>query len=197
MARVRGQVDESKTEAILDAASALFSEQGGGVSMEAIARRAGVSRQTLYNRFPSKVEIGRALASRRMDAISAPLRDGGDPQTVLTTLAALLLDKIVGEDGRASMRGVALMSPHAPEVARAIYDAGPGESLRRLSAWLAEQDRAGALSVPDPDLAAEMFAGMVLGHGHLRGILGVPHPPFDRDARAAETARRFLRAFVP
>ena len=197
MARLRGQVDESKTEAILDAASALFSEQGGGVSMEAIARRAGVSRQTLYNRFPSKVEIGPALASRRMDAISAPLRDGGDPQTVLTTLAAMLLDKIVSDDGRASMRGVALMSPHAPEVALAIYEAGPRESLRRLSAWLAEQDRKGALSVTDPDLAAEMFARMVLGHGHLRGLLGVPLPPIDRDARAAETARRFLRAFAP
>ena len=197
MARVRGQVDESKTEAILDAASALFSEQGGGVSMEAIARRAGVSRQTLYNRFPSKLEIGRALASRRSDAISAPLRDGGDPETVLTTLAAVLLDKIIGEDGKASMRGVALMSPHAPDVALAIYEAGPRESLRRLSAWLSEQDRKGALSVPDPDLAAEMFAGMVLGHGHLRGVLGVPHPPIDRDARAAETARRFLKAFAP
>ena len=197
MARVRGQVDETKTEAILDAAAALFSEQGGGVSMEAIAKRAGVSRQTLYNRFPSKLEIGRALASRRSDAISAPLRDGGDPETVLTTLAALLLDKIVGDDGKASMRGVALMSPHAPEVALAIYEAGPRESLRRLSAWLADQDRAGSMSVPDPDAAAEMFAGMVLGHGHLRGVLGVPHPPFDRDARAAETARRFLKAFAP
>jgi AcrR family transcriptional regulator len=196
MARVRGQVDESKTEAILDAASALFSEQGGGVSMEAIAKLAGVSRQTLYNRFPSKLEIGRALASRRSDAISAPLRDGGDPETVLTTLAAVLLDKIIGDDGKASMRGVALMSPHAPDVALAIYEAGPRESLRRLSAWLADQDRMGALSVPDPDLAAEMFAGMVLGHGHLRGVLGVPHPPIDRDARAAETARRFLRAFA-
>ena len=65
MARLRGQVDETKTEAILEAARTLFSEQGGGVSMEAIAKRAGVSRQTLYNRFPSKVEIGRALASRR------------------------------------------------------------------------------------------------------------------------------------
>ena len=78
MARVRGQVDESKTEAILEAAQALFSEQGGGVSMDAIARRAGVSRQTLYNRFPNKLEIGRALAARRSDAISAPLRAGGE-----------------------------------------------------------------------------------------------------------------------
>lgn len=195
MPRIAGQVDESKTEAILEAATALFHEKGATASMEEIARRAGVSRQTLYNRFPSKVEIGRALAARRSDAISAPLRTGGDPETVLTAVAAGLLEKIIGQDGKGSMRGVAMLSPHAPEVAAAIYDAGPAENLRRLAAWLAEQDRLGRLSVPDPAAAAEMFSGMVLGHGHLRAVLGVPHPGFDLDARARETARRFLRAF--
>lgn len=197
MPRIAGQVDETKTEAILEAAQELFAEKGGAVSMEAIARRAGVSRQTLYNRFPSKVEIGRALAARRSDAISAPLRAGGDPETVLTAMAAGMLDKLCSKDGRGSMRGVVLMSPHAPDVAQAIYDAGPAEGLRRMATWLSEQDRNGLLSVPDPAQAAEMFSGMVLGHGHLRGVLGVPHPEFDRDRRARETAQRFLRAFAP
>ena len=195
MPRVAGQVDETKTEAILEAALVLFAEKGVAVSMEAIARKAGVSRQTLYNRFPSKLEIGRALAARRSDAISAPLRAGGDPQTVLTAMAAGMLDKLCGQDGQGSMRGVALMSPQAPDLARAIYEAGPAEGLRRMSAWLVEQDRLGLLAVPDPAAAAEMFSGMVLGHGHLRGILNVPHPPFDRDRRAAEVAARFIRAF--
>jgi TetR/AcrR family transcriptional regulator, mexJK operon transcriptional repressor len=190
-------IDESKTEAILEAAHALFSEKGAMVSMEQIARLAGVSRQTLYNRFPSKVEIGRALAARRSDAITAPLRTGGDPEAVLTAIAASLLLKICGKDMQGSMRGVVLMSPESPELAEAIYRAGPGESLRRMSAWLAEQDAKGLLSVPDPAAAAEMFSGMVLGHGHLRGVLGVPHPPVDIDARARETARRFIRAFAP
>ncbi|MBA4805121.1 MAG: TetR/AcrR family transcriptional regulator [Brevundimonas sp.] len=197
MPRSPGQIDESKTEAILDAALALFQEKGARASMEAIARRAGVSRQTLYNRFPSKVDIGRALAARRSDAVSAPLRGGGDPETVLTAVAATLLEKLCAPEGGGSMRGVALMSPEAPELAQAIYEAGPAEGLRRLSAWLAAQDRSGALAIPDPDAAAEMFSGMVLGHGHLRSLLAVPHPPFDRAARAAEAARRFLRAFAP
>ena len=196
MPRIAGQVDETKTEAILDAALALFSEKGALASMDAIARRAGVSRQTLYNRFPSKVEIGRALAARRSDAISAPLRAGGDPETVLTAMASGMLEKLMASQAGASMRGVALMSPNDPELAQAIYQAGPAEGLRRLSAWLAEQDGKGLLRTPDPDAAAEMFAGMVLGHGHLRGVLGVAHPAFDRDARAAEAARRFLRAFA-
>ncbi len=197
MARARGQVDETKTEAILDAAMALFQEKGALASMEAIARRAGVSRQTLYNRFPSKLEIGKALAARRSDAVTGPLRSGGEPEAVLTAMGAALLEKICAADAAGSMRGVALMSPEVPELAAAIYDAGPGEGLRRLSEWLAEQNRAGRLAVPDTRAAAEMFTGMVLGHGHLRSILGMPHPPFDREARAREAARRFIRAFAP
>jgi TetR/AcrR family transcriptional repressor of mexJK operon len=197
MPRIAGQVDETKTEAILDAALALFQEKGALASMEAIARKAGVSRQTLYNRFPSKVEIGRALAARRSDAISAPLRSGGDPESVLAAMAAAMLEKLCSNEAKGSMRGVALMSPHAPDVALAIYEAGPAEGLRRLSEWLREQDRKGALAVPDAAAAAEMFSGMVLGHGHLRSVLGVRHPEFDREARARETARRFVRAFAP
>ncbi len=196
MPRVPGQIDERKSEAILEAATALFAEKGASASMGEIARRAGVSKQTLYNRYASKIDIGRAIAERRSDAITAPLRSGGDPLEVLTALAKALLDKLCGPDGRGDMRGVALMSPQAPDLAEAVYHAGPGESLRRLSAWLEEQDRLGRLRVPDPLHAAEMFTGMVMGHGHLRAILGVAHPVCDHAARARETAERFVRAFA-
>ena len=197
MPRAPGQIDELKSAAILQAASDLFVEKGAGASMAEIARRAGVSKQTLYNRFPSKAEIGRALAARRSDSITAPLRVHGAPEAVLAAVAEAQIIKICEAHKGASLRGVALMSPEAPELAAAIYDAGPGESLRRLAAWLTEQDRLGALAVPDPVLAAEMFSGMTLGHGHLRVILGVPQPPItDVRARAQEVARRFVRAFA-
>ena len=197
MPRVTGQIDEKKSEAILDAAMALFAEKGGAASMEQIARRAGVSKQTLYNRYASKVEIGRAMAERRSDAITAPLRTGGEPVEVLTALAQAMLDKLCTVEGRSAMRGVALISPQAPDLAQAVYHAGPGESLRRLALWLVEQDAKGALRVPDPTAAAEMFTGMTMGHGYLRGILGVEEPDVDQSRRARETAERFIRAFAP
>lgn len=195
MPRAVGQIDPKKSEAILEAAQTLFSERGLTVSMAEIARQAGVSKQTLYNRYPTKTDIGRALARQRSDAITAPLRGPGDPLEVLTGFARVLLEKICAADKGASLRGVALMSPHAPDVARAVYEGGPGESLRRLAAWLAEQDAAGLLKVSDPAAAAEMFSGMVLGHGHLRHIMGVEQPVFDIEVRARDAAVRFIRAF--
>ena len=197
MPRVAGQIDEKKSEAILEAAMELFAEKGGAASMEQIARRAGVSKQTLYNRYANKVEIGRAMAERRSEAITAPLRTGGEPVEVLTALAQAMLDKLCTVEGRSAMRGVALISPQAPDLAQAVYHAGPGESLRRLSQWLAEQDARGAMRVPDPMAAAEMFTGMTMGHGYLRGILGVDEPEIDQSRRARETAERFMRAFAP
>ncbi|RZJ87461.1 MAG: TetR/AcrR family transcriptional regulator, partial [Brevundimonas sp.] len=136
MPRAAGQIDERKREAILTAASELFAEKGPAASMDEIARRAGVSKQTLYNRFSSKIEIGRALAAGRSDAMTEPLRQGGEAGAVLTAYAAALLEKVCHADKAASLRGVALFSGQEPEMARAIYDAGPGESLRRLAAWL-------------------------------------------------------------
>jgi len=198
MSRAVGQVDPRKSEAILDAATELFGEKGAAATMDEIARRAGVSKQTLYNRYNSKLDVARALAVRRSDAITAPLRSEGDPETVLTAYASALLTKIVHGEAGASLRGLAMVAPEAPDIAAAIYDGGPGQSLRRLSTWLTEQDRRGLLRVPDPVHAAEIFSGMALGHSHLRSLLDVDHPDGDRiPERARETARRFIRAFAP
>lgn len=198
MARRQGQVDEKKSAAILDAATTLFADKGLAVTMDEIARIAGVSKQTVYNRFASKLEIAQALANRRSDAIAAPLRGEGEPAAVLETLALTLLDKVCHPDKVGSMRGVALVSVEAPEIARAVYEAGPRRGVRLLAAWLAEQTRQGRLDVPEPEEAAEMFTGLVLGHGHLRAMLDVPQiAPERRHVRAREAARVFLAAYAP
>jgi len=195
MPRAVGQIDPRKSQAILEAAQALFSERGLSVSMAEIARQAGVSKQTLYNRFPTKTDIGRALARQRSDAITAPLRGPGDPLEILTAFARSMIERIWAVEKGASLRGVALMSHHAPDVAAAVYEGGPGESLRRLSAWLAVQQAAGRLNVPDPDAAAEIFSGMVLGYAHLRHFMGVDQPAIVAEAKARDAAVRFIRAF--
>ncbi|GAA0773396.1 TetR/AcrR family transcriptional regulator [Brevundimonas olei] len=197
MPRALGQIDEYKSRAILRAAAELFREKGAKVSMAEVARRAGVSKQTLYNRYPTKTAIARDLAAQRSEETVAPLASNLDVETALAALAETLIRRVCIEGRGVALRGMALASPEAPELARAVYDAGPGQNLRRLAVWLEEQDRLGRLSTPDPVVAAEMFTGMVLGHGHLRSVLGLPHPAIDDiPARAREAARRFVRAFA-
>ena len=105
----------------------------------------------------------------------------------------MLIDRVAAALTAATGRSVTGVA-----AAKFLRPVGPGESLRRLAAWMTEQDRLGVLAVPDPLHAAEMFCGMVLGHGHLRAVLGLPHPEADDGpARARETARRFIRAFAP
>ncbi|MBX7248775.1 MAG: TetR/AcrR family transcriptional regulator [Caulobacteraceae bacterium] len=198
MPRALGQIDTRKDEAILEAASQLFGARGLSVSMDEIARQAGVSKQTLYNRYASKVEIARAVAARRSEAISAPLATDGSPVEVLEALALRLLEKLCCRDAANALRAAALASIEAPELGRAVYEAGAAESRRRLADWLAEQTRRGRLGVDDPAMAAEMFSGMVLGHGHLRGLLGLQGiAPDQAKVRARACAERFVRAFAP
>jgi TetR/AcrR family transcriptional repressor of mexJK operon len=74
--------------------------------------------------------------------------------------------------------------------------AGPGESLRRMSAWLTNRTARGCCRCPTPTHAAEMFTGMVLGHGHLRAVLGLDHPEVDIEGPRPRNRPRFIRAFA-
>ncbi len=48
-------------ERLLDAARKVFSDQGGGASMEAIAKQAGVGVGTLYRHFPKRIDVVEAV----------------------------------------------------------------------------------------------------------------------------------------
>jgi hypothetical protein len=98
--------------------------------------------------------VVRALATGAASSASVVEFITRDPQTVLEALALTLLNRVCSGDKVGSMRGVALVSVEAPEIAHAIYEAGPRRSLRELGAWLAEQTRLGRMSVADPEEAA-------------------------------------------
>jgi AcrR family transcriptional regulator len=57
-------------ERILVAAEEIFMEQGGGASLEAVAKRAGVGIGTLYRRFPTRDELLAATYSERLLAFA-------------------------------------------------------------------------------------------------------------------------------
>ena len=201
MPRVAGQIDVAKTEAILDAAVEVIGQRGLAAPMEAIAKRAGVSKQTVYNHYGSKAELVRALMARRVAMITAPLRDPGaidNPREALEAFARSMLETVATTKSYAIMRVVIQGAGEMPDVAREVFEAGPRQTRRQLSLFLAEENRLGRLRVADTDQAAEFFSGMVLSHHQLRSLLALPSEktPEEFAALATEAANRFMRAYA-
>jgi AcrR family transcriptional regulator len=201
MPRVAGQIDLSKNEAILDAASDLIFERGLSAPLDEIARRAGVSKQTIYNHYGSKAELVRALIDRRIQSVTAPLDVTGadvSPQAALAAYARVLLETVTVDRGIALLRLLIQSAPHSPELSRTVFTRGARGSRIKLAAFLEREDKAGRLSAPDPGEAADFFAGMVVSHHQLQGLLGLPDEltPARIERIAEEAARRFMRAYA-
>jgi AcrR family transcriptional regulator len=120
---------EQARRAVLDAAVGLIEESGyGRLTLDGIARRAGVSRQTVYRWWPGKAEIVLEALNDAASAI-APAPDSGSLETDLRTL---LRRTIKGATGRNARMLTALM-------AEAQLDEGFAESFR--SGFLARRRR--------------------------------------------------------
>lgn len=200
MPRLAGQIDAAKSEAILDAASEVLGERGLSAPMEEIARRAKVSKQTVYNHYGSKADLVRALVERRVNTITAPLREPGAadrPEETLRAYARTLLT-VVNNRNYALMRVTIQSAGEMPDLAREVFEAGPKHSRAQLARFLELETRAGRMQVDNPLQAAEFFGGMVLGHRQTKALLNLAPDlsEADIDAAAAEAARVFMRAYA-
>ena len=201
MPRVAGQIDLGKSEAIIDAAIEVMTERGLGASLDEVARRAGVSKQTIYNHYGSKADLARDIADRRLHEVRAVLDAPGAldrPAETLVGYARLLLQSVLNARGVALYRMAIAAVPTLPEVAQAIYEAGPRASRLRLADYLRRETEAGRLATPDPLEAAEFFSGMVLGRFQTRALLGVEVSMTEAEVERAarEATARFVRAYA-
>lgn len=95
MANDRGRPRRPETDAaILRATMDLLHESGyGGLSIEAVAARAGVTRPTVYRRWPDKAHLVIDALEKAVPVTPAP--DTGDTRTDLHHLARSLVDRLV------------------------------------------------------------------------------------------------------
>ena len=203
MVEVRHDSESPKRQLVLDAAADLFMAQGyGAVSMDAIARSAGVSKATLYAYFSSKDQLFATIigeACRQNIGGATQLPEGEtDLRAVLTLVAGNTVRFLLSERPLAIHRVVISESVRFPELGRAFYDNGPGMFRGVFAEWLAGQTSAGRLAVRDPALAADQFIGLLRGGLYLRATLGLTPPPSEAEVDAAVTGavEMFLRAYA-
>jgi TetR/AcrR family transcriptional repressor of mexJK operon len=202
MPRAAGQIDRAKNEAILDAASDVIFERGLAAPLDEVARRAGVSKQTIYNHYGSKGDLVRALIERRSKTISAPLELPGAETMPVETLAAyaeVLLKTVMIDRGVALFRLLIASAGQDAQLARAALPGGFRGARSKLTDFLRREAKAGRLAIDDPAQAADFFVGMVVGNHQLEALLGLPAQLSGDSAPhiAREAARRFVRAYAP
>lgn len=202
MPRALGQIDIRKSEAIVNAAFSVLSERGLSAPLEEVARRANVSKQTVYNHYGSKTQLIRTLIERRRDEMCAPLTRPGaldDPQGSLTAYASAMIRSVLTEPYGELMRMAVIGAPDSPELVDILYDTGFMGVRQKLARYLESLAARGVIRTDDAVEAAEMFAGLAVGGLQIRRMIG---RDLGRDAlsepnRAANCARLFLKAFAP
>jgi TetR/AcrR family transcriptional repressor of mexJK operon len=202
MPRLQGQVDVAKTDAILEAAGAVFAAKGLSASIDEVARRAGVSKQTIYNRYGAKTELVRAMVTRRVADISAPLHEASAKASVEQTLAAYaeaLMTSTLLTRAITILQITVQAATHMPDMARAFYEAGPRANRLALAAYLERETARGRLAVVNAYEAAEFFSGMVVTTRQMTALLAVDLKLDELQIRhvAEEAAARFVRAYAP
>lgn len=175
MAR-RTPQSRKKRLAIIAAATDAFLEAGyGAATMDDIAARAQVSKQTIYHHFGSKEVLFAAIVEERSERFLAPIAQGeldsGDLSESLRRLGKDFLARVLSPSSLALHRLVVAESTRFPELGRLSYESGPRRIVARLARFLEGQAKRNGLSIPEPEVSAEQFFGTLLGFLQLRAIL--------------------------
>lgn len=197
-------VDRSKDREILAAGRALLFGVGPeAVTMEAVARDAGVAKPTLYRRYANRDELIAAVAETEAERMAGSF--GVVPGSIADLRNALIdfgcdLTRFLLSAEHLRFVHALGASASIPQSTRdSIYRNGPRGTQARLGNWLSRARKNGLLDCPDPDYSAEQFLGMLMGLDLVRTLY---HVPLVRDASALETrvgrlVEDFLRLHAP
>lgn len=160
-------------ERVLEAASELFAERGSGVTMEQVARRAGVGVGTVYRRFPSKehlfIAVSHAVCDDTRHCLQQAAATAPDPRATLVALVRTLYTRCEEQS--------ALLDPSQSDAEcinaaqqRELYAAVYQMLVRTIS----EGQRTGVFAAGDPSIRAALCTELLTPRAfrHLARLTG-------------------------
>ena len=190
---------EARDVRLLDVATRLFMERGfDGTSIDAVAEAAGVSKPTVYARYHDKRDLFAAVLRGRIRRWLAPVSAAAEaeatetsPKSIKTTLHELsrhMVAYTLAPEAGALQRILSAQAVQFPELAKLAMEEGWLRVVRGVSSILRQSAARGHIKVDDPELAADMFLNLVVGHGRRLTLYGIATDP--------ETEERHRKAAV-
>ncbi|MEO6085294.1 MAG: TetR/AcrR family transcriptional regulator [Umezawaea sp.] len=182
-----------KRQAIVDAAAAEFLREGySASSMDEIARRASVSKPTIYSHFGNKERlflavIGGALTKvyAGVDPTSVKIAQAPDLRSALIEFMEVWSRRVLREDFAGLRRLVIAEVGRFPQLGRFWYRITHVMMDTHLVEAFAELHERGVLEVPDPNRAMRQLIGLTLSGPQL---LQTFMPDFEIDDAELEAA---------
>lgn len=175
---------------ILDATLATMADHGiARLSLEDVARRAGLSRQTVYRYFPSKGDLVEATVLREEQVFIAAMVSAAGRQRELESALRAAIEAAMRTGQAHALLNRLLATEPESLVALVTTDRGPVLSAARqalqeiLSAWLPRVPKARLL------MAADAVARLVVSY--------VVNPPADSSSQVATRLAQLLVNGLP
>jgi AcrR family transcriptional regulator len=195
--------DSAKRRQIVEGARAVFLAQGfDAASMNDIARKAGVSKGTLYVYFRNKEELFEAIAEEQCrfqgERVFELDADDHDVAGVLTKLGSAFAHFLCNRS-TSPIRTVIAIADRMPDVGRQFYESGPAVGIGKLSTYLKAQVAAGVLDIEadDCDIVAGQFLEACLAMTFKPVLFNFASPPpQERIDHVVDIAvRAFMKAY--
>jgi TetR/AcrR family transcriptional repressor of mexJK operon len=191
-----------KVVQILAAAADLFLANGyDTVSMDAIARRATVSKATMYVYFANKEALFAALIREECGAASARLQppslDDMSFEACLRQIADQFIAFFLDPRGLAMHRLIFAEASRFPAIGALFVASGPHAVRQTITDLMAEAAARGLIAIPDPRLGAIQFLSLVIGDLPMECQLGIgPPSAADLETLVGSGIDLFLRGYA-
>jgi AcrR family transcriptional regulator len=194
--------DRAKRRQIMDGAREVFLAQGfDAASMGEIARRAKVSKGTLYVYFDGKDHLFEAITheacTAQAEGVFSLEPADHDVEAVLTRLGRGYVKFLCRPGALSPVRTVISISERMPEIGRKFYESGPAMGVAILRRYLESQVAVGTLVIEDCEVAAAQFLESCLATTFKRLLFNAGDEPTDeRINHVVDIAvRTFLAAY--
>ena len=170
---------EARPDEVLDAALAVFVEKGfAAAKVDDIARRAGVSKGTVYLYFASKEALMEGIVRRAVMPIAQGAaeeltRFEGDPRVPITLLLRRLCG-LLAEPGNLAIPKLFLREAlNFPGIAQTYRMSVLERVIPALSGLVARGIASGHLRAVDPELTVRSIIGPLLAHVALSEVFAI------------------------
>lgn len=195
--------DPDKSDEILKIAGTLFMSEGyHATRMEDIATMAGMSKLTLYSRFPDKEALFSAVIRHRCQQhIPDSLFEVFDlaaPKEAIFFFTKEFISLVLSHEPISMYRMLGAVANNHSELAKLFFEAGPKRIKVLLYEKLKKLNDEGLLNIDDPMAAQEMLTSMVHGsemHMHLFLNIGKKPSLVEIENLAKKITENFLRCW--